>query len=243
MGNGPGKRTKVSVACLHQIALGILYFAYCIDMETGPARYNPMDAQRFDPLRRTNMRLVSLFKTGSSHLMRQDPCIRTEKTSASDAWPNHKVGSRPSLTDTCSTSATPVDVYHPADIVVTRTIIRPNPNPHRRPTRMLSRTQMVFKRMFSRAPSPASTYSFSPSSPSSASTRSTPPSRFKGLVLNCFSASSAFDSKADDMQMHRRERPVLLAIVKETRERYEDDQAFKEIVGSVIPAAGVRGGA
>ncbi|KAG1794114.1 uncharacterized protein HD556DRAFT_440091 [Suillus plorans] len=208
-------------------------------METGPARYNPMDAQRFDPLRRTNM----------------DPCIRTEKTSASDAWPNHKVvfdpvegkgsyleGSRPSLTDTCSTSATPVDVYHSADIVVTRTIIRPNPNPHRRPTRMLSRTQMVFKRMFSRSPSPTSTYSPSPSSSSSASTRSTPPSRFKGLVLNCFSTSSSFDSDIDDMEMHRRERPVLLAIVKETRERYEDDQAFKEIVGSVIPAAGVRDG-
>lgn len=44
------------------------------------------------------------------------------------------------------------------------------------------------------------------------------------------------------MEMHRRERPALLVIVKETKERYEDDQAFKEIMGSVIPAAGVRGG-
>ncbi|KAG2050247.1 hypothetical protein BDR06DRAFT_1011415 [Suillus hirtellus] len=225
-------------------------------MEMGPARYNPMDAQRFDPLRRTNMRLISLFKTGSSNLMtRQDPCIRTKQTSASDGWRNHKVvfdpverkgpdseGSRPSLTDTCSTSPTPFDVYHPADLVVTRTIIHPNPNPHRDPTRMLSRTQMVFKRMFSRSPPPTSTYSPSPSSSSSASPRSTPPPRFKGLVLNCFSTSSAFDSDVDDMEMHRRERPALLVIVKETKERYEDDQAFKEIVGSVIPAAGVRGG-
>jgi hypothetical protein len=45
------------------------------------------------------------------------------------------------------------------------------------------------------------------------------------------------------MEMHRRERPVLLVIVKETKERYEDDRAFKEIVASVCPAAGVRCGA
>jgi len=42
--------------------------------------------------------------------------------------------------------------------------------------------------------------------------------------------------------MHGKERPVLLVIVKETRERYEDDRVFKDIVGSVFPAAGMRGG-
>jgi hypothetical protein len=44
------------------------------------------------------------------------------------------------------------------------------------------------------------------------------------------------------MEMHREERPALLVIVKETRERYEDDRAFKEIVGSVFPPASARGG-
>lgn len=43
------------------------------------------------------------------------------------------------------------------------------------------------------------------------------------------------------MGKHKKRNAVLLVIVKETRERYEDDRAFKEIVGSVLPAAGVRG--
>lgn len=154
-------------------------------------------------------------------------------------------GSCPSPTDTCTTratSSTPDDVYDPVDIVVTRTIIQPDPNPRRGP-RMLSRPQMVVRRMFSRLPSSTNTYSLSQSSSSSVSPRSTPPSCFKSLVLqafNCLSTSSAFDSDVDDMKAHRM-RPVLLVIVKETREKYEDDRAFKEIVGTVFPAAGVRG--
>ncbi|KAG1882418.1 hypothetical protein F4604DRAFT_1743988 [Suillus subluteus] len=231
-------------------------------MEMGPARQNPLDAQRFDPLRRTRTRLVSLFNTGTSKLTGQGLCVRTERASVGDMWPDHEVvvdpfeggdsdleGSCPSppftsITNTCATSATPVDEYDHDDIVVTRTIIRPNP--HRGPTRMLSRTRMVLTRMFSRSPSPTSTCSPSPFSLPSASPRSTPLSRSTSLVLralNCFSTSSAFDNNADDTKIHRRERPMLLVIVKERRERYEDDRAFKEIVGSVFPAAGVRGGA
>ncbi|KAG1799531.1 hypothetical protein EV424DRAFT_1352321 [Suillus variegatus] len=187
----------------------------------GHADHNPMDAQRFDPLRRTNMRLVSLFKTHTSDLG-LGLCVRTEQTSVGDVRSDHEVvvglvegggfdleGSCPSPTDTCTTratSSTPDDVYDPVDIVVTRTIIQPDPNPRRGP-RMLSRPQMV------------------------------------SLVLqafNCLSTSSAFDSDVDDMKAHRM-RPVLLVIVKETREKYEDDRAFKEIVGTVFPAAGVRG--
>lgn len=231
-------------------------------MEMGAARYNPLDAQRFDPLRRTRIRLASLFNTDTSKLMmRQGLGVRTERASMGDMWPDHEVvvdpfegegsdlegscSSPPSTTDTCTTSPAPIDVYDHDDIVVTRTIIRPNPNPHRGPTRKPSRMQMVLTWMFSRLPSPTSTHSPCSSSSSSALHRSTPPSRSKSLVLqalNCFSTSSAFDSDEDDMEMHRMDRPVLLVIVKQTRERYEDDRAFKEIVGSVCPAAGVRGG-
>ncbi|KAG2037020.1 hypothetical protein BDR03DRAFT_982568 [Suillus americanus] len=230
-------------------------------MEMGPARHNPLDAQRFDPLPRTRTRLVSLFNTGTLKLTGQGLCVRTERASVCDMWPDNEVvvdpfeggdsdpeGSCPSppltsTTDTCATSATPVDEYDHDDIVVTRTIIRPDP--HRGPTRMLSRSRMVLTRMFSCSPSPTNTYSPSPYSSSSASPRFSPLSRSTSLVLralNCFSTSSAFDSDADDTKIHRRKRPVLLVIVKETRERYEDDRAFKEIVGSVFPAAGVRGG-
>lgn len=223
-------------------------------------RYNPLDAQRFDLLRRTRTRLVSLCNTSTSKLITgQGPCVRTER--ARDVWLDHKAvdtlegggsdleGSCSSCTstatvDTRATSPTPVDVYGHDDIVVTRTIIHPNPNPHRGTARTPSRMQ-VLTRMFSRWPSPARTYF--PSQPSSSvRPRSTPISRFTSRVLralNCFSTSSAFESDVDDIEMHRRKRPVLLVIVKETKERYEDDRAFKDIVASVCPAAGVRGGA
>ncbi|KAG2085062.1 hypothetical protein BD769DRAFT_1536551 [Suillus cothurnatus] len=226
-----------------------------MQMEIGLARCNPLDAQRFDPLQRTRTRLVSHFNTGTSKLMMgQGLCVRTKRASVGDMWPTHEVivdpelegsCSSPSTTDACATSPTHVDSYDHDDIIVTRTIIRPNPNPRRGPTHMLSRTRMMFARMFSCSSSPTSTYSPCPFSSSSASPRSTTFSRSKSLVLralNCFSTSSAFDSDVDDMEMHREERPALLVIVKETRERYEDDRAFKEIVGSVFPPAGVRGG-
>ncbi|KAG2088005.1 uncharacterized protein F5147DRAFT_55752 [Suillus discolor] len=160
------------------------------------------------------MRLASRFKTRTSDStpMRQGPCVKSEKTSASDVPPDHE-GSCPSPMDTCTThatSSTPDDVYDPVDIVVTRTIICPDSNSRGGP-RMLSRPQMVFRWMFSRSPSSTNTYSPSQSSSSSVSLRSTPPSRFASLVLralNCLSPSSAFDRDADDMKAHRTERPI-----------------------------------
>ncbi|KAG2752915.1 hypothetical protein P692DRAFT_20829815 [Suillus brevipes Sb2] len=220
-------------------------------MEMDHTRYNPLDAQRFDPLWRTRTRLISLFNTSASNLITgQGPCIRTERASARGGSDLEGSCSFPSCTststvDTRATSQMPVDIYSHDDIVVTRTIIRPNHNSRRGPARMPSRKQMVLTRMFSRWPSPTSTYSPSQSS-LSVRPRPTPPSRSTSLVLralNCFSTSSAFDSDVDDIEMHRRKRPVLLVIVEETKERYEDDRAFKEIVASVCPAAGVRGGA
>ncbi|KAG2067870.1 hypothetical protein BDR04DRAFT_823280 [Suillus decipiens] len=224
-------------------------------MEISPARHNPLDAQRFDPLRRTRIRLASLFSTSTSRLMmRQGLCARTNRPDVDGMGLDHEVlvdlfegegsdleGSctyspSTSTTDTCATSPTRVDVRDPVDIVVTHTIIRPNSNPHRGSTRTPSHMRMVLRRIFSRLPPPTSTYSPSPS----ASPRSTPRLTSPVLrALNCFNTSSAFDSDMDDIQIHKT-RPVLV-IVKETKERHEDDRAFKEIVGSVLPAAGVRG--
>ncbi|KAG1738277.1 hypothetical protein EDB19DRAFT_910117 [Suillus lakei] len=244
-------------------------------MEMGPAHHNPLDAQRFDPLRRTRTRLVSFFKTGSSKLMMEKGlCLGTERVSV---WLDHDAvvhplegggsdseGSCPSTpssssssistTDARTTSPTLVDMppsrtqqfdaYDRDDMVVTRTIIRPNPNSHHNPTCTPSRMRMVLARIFSRSSSPTTTHPPSPSSSSSALPRSTHPSRPTNRVLqalNCFSTSSTFDNDVDDMQVHERKRPVFQVIVVQTRERYEDDMAFKEIVGSVLPAAGVRG--
>ncbi|KAG1758677.1 hypothetical protein EDD22DRAFT_184067 [Suillus occidentalis] len=226
-------------------------------------RFNPLDAQRFDPLRRTRTRLVSIFNTSASKLITgQGPCVRTER--ARDLWLDHNAVdpfdegegsdleescSSPSCTstsivDTRANSPIPVDVYGHDDII-TRTIIRPNRNFHRGPAHTPSRIQMVLTRMSSRWPSATSTY-FPSQSSLSVRPRSSPPSRSMSLVLralNSFSTSSAFGSDVDDVEMHRRKRPVLLVIVEETKERYEDDRAFKEIVASVCPTAGVRGGA
>jgi hypothetical protein len=65
-------------------------------------------------------------------------------------------------------------------------------------------------------------------------------------ALNCFSTSSTFERDEDDVHIMESPRPVLQVIVTQTRERYEDDRAFKEIVGSVYPgpvAAAVGNGA
>lgn len=236
------------------------------------ARYDPMDAQRFDPLLRTSTRHNSLSKTSTEKLtMGQGLCVRTRpcglfsvRASVGGVWPDHEVvvvpleggdadsevsrSSTPSSTSTSTTyttasSAMPdeppshtqqVDVHERDDVVVTRTIIRPTPNPNRNPSRMPSRTHMRLPRMFSRSPSPTS----SPSSSLSALPRSNPPSRPTSPVLqalNCFSTSSTFERDEDDVHIIESPRPVLQVIVTQTRERYEDDRAFKEIVGSVYP--------
>ncbi|KAG2136481.1 uncharacterized protein EDB93DRAFT_779476 [Suillus bovinus] len=255
------------------------------------ARYDPMDAQRFDPLLRTSTRPNSFSKTGAEKsTMGQGLCVRTRpcglfpvRASVGGVWPDHEVvvvpldggeNSEASRSSTPSSSASTtygtasstmpdvppshtqqVDAYERDDVVVTRTIIRPNPNPNlnptpnpsRNPSRMPSRAQIRLPRMFSRSPSPSS----SPCSSLSALPRSNPPSRPTSPVLqalNCFSTSSTFERDEDDVHIAESPRPILQVIVTQTRDRYENDRAFKEIVGSVYPgpvvaAAGVGSGA
>ncbi|KAG1794123.1 uncharacterized protein HD556DRAFT_1443083 [Suillus plorans] len=174
-----------------------------------------MDAQRFDPLRHTNMisisfgfitlrfltlflvilqRLASLFKTRTSDStpMRPGPCVKSEKTSASDVRLDHKIvvdpvegkdpdlkGSCPSPKDTCTTRVTtPVDVHDSIDKVATHTITRSEPNPHGGAP-ILSVTEIVFRR----PPSRTNTSSPSPSQSSpSVSPRSIPPPGFNDSV-------------------------------------------------------------
>ncbi|KAG1867030.1 hypothetical protein C8R48DRAFT_142547 [Suillus tomentosus] len=126
-----------------------------------------MDAQRFNPLRRTSMRLASLFKTRTSDStpMRQGPCVKSEKTSTSDVRPDHEIvvdpvegkdsdlkGPCPSPKDTCITRVTtPVDIHDSVDKVATRTITRSEPNP-RGGAPIVSVTEIVYRR----PPSPQS---------------------------------------------------------------------------------------
>ncbi|KAG0700218.1 hypothetical protein DFH29DRAFT_1070258 [Suillus ampliporus] len=254
-----------------------------IDMKTDTkaARSDPMDAQRFDPLRRTNTKTTSPSKTDTSKLtMGQGLCVRTRpvRDAICGIWPDHEVVVVPlsgghgdedsqggstsrsststSTTDTGVSSLIPdvdmppshaqeVDVHDRDDIVVTRTVIRPNPNPNpnnRAPSRKPSRTQMRVARVFSRSPPPSTSHS--PSTSLCALPRSNPPSRPTSPVLralNCFSTSSAYESDVDDTHERGEGGPVLQVIVTQTRERYEDDRAFKEIVGRVYPGPGAVG--
>lgn len=247
-------------------------------------RYDPMEAQRFDPLLRTSTRPSSPSKTGTEKsTMGQGLCVRTRprvlfpvRASVGGVWPDHEVvvvpleggdtdseasrSSTPSSTSASTTYTTASSTMPDAppshtqqverdDVVVTRTIIRPNPtstpNLHHNPSRMPSRTQLRLPRMFSRSPSPSA----SPSSSLSALPRSNPPSRPTSPVLqalNCFNTSSIFERDEDNVHFAESPRPVLQVIVTQTRDRYENDRAFKEIVGSVYPgpvAAAVGSGA
>ncbi|KAG2047321.1 hypothetical protein BDR06DRAFT_976804 [Suillus hirtellus] len=134
------------------------------------------------------MRLASLFKTRTSDLtpIRQGPCVKSEKTSASDVRPDHEIvvdpvegkdsdlkGSCPSPKDTCTTRVTtPADTHDPVDKVSTHTITRSEPNP-RGGAPIVSVTEIVYRRP------PSHTNTSSPSqSSSSVSPQFIPPPGF-----------------------------------------------------------------
>lgn len=126
-----------------------------------------------------------------------------------------------SETSPSGSSSTPetrqVDTFDREDLIITRTIIRPT-------------TQSSIRTMFSRPSSPMVSRPTSP-----LSRPNTPVLQ----ALNCF-RPSAFEREVDDIQMERAivaTQPVLQVIVTQTREQYEQDLAFKEVVQEVYPEA------
>ncbi|KAF8554839.1 hypothetical protein OG21DRAFT_1508484 [Imleria badia] len=110
-----------------------------------------------------------------------------------------------------------VDTYDREDLIITRTIIRPT-------------AQTTIRGMFSRPSSPMV------SRPASPLFRPNTP---VFQALNCF-RPSAFERDVDDIQTERGmgvAQPVLQVIVTQTREQYEQDLAFKEVVQQVYPEA------
>ncbi|KAI9568910.1 hypothetical protein HD554DRAFT_686834 [Boletus coccyginus] len=110
-----------------------------------------------------------------------------------------------------------VDTFDREDLIITRTILRPA-------------TQSSIRGMFSRPSSP-----MVPRPTSPLSRPNTPVFQ----ALNCF-RPSAFEREVDDIQTERgmvAAQPVLQVIVTQTREQYEQDLAFKEIVQQVYPEA------
>ncbi|KAH0829053.1 hypothetical protein J3R83DRAFT_2510 [Lanmaoa asiatica] len=237
------------------------------------ARYEAMDYQRFDPMRRkktlssipvistkgdmgqflrrlsqpelppsgvvggiwSDHELVLVPLDVSSH---RDSIVSGLAASLSSASTSESTASM-SLSSTASSSyfTTPsptaesgletspsgthqVDTFDREDLIITRTIIRPF-------------TQSPIRGMFSRPSSPMV------SRPTSPLSRPTTP---VFQALNCF-RPSAFEREVDDMQTERATaatQPVLQVIVTQTREQYEQDLAFKEVVQEVYPEASRR---
>lgn len=129
-------------------------------------------------------------------------------------------GSETSPSGSPSTGLRQVDTFDREDLIITRTIIRPA-------------TQSTIRGMFSRPSSPM----FSrPTSPLSR------PNTPVFQALNCF-RPSAFEREVDGIQTERgmvATQPVLQVIVTQTREQYEQDLAFKEVVQEVYPEASRR---
>lgn len=114
-----------------------------------------------------------------------------------------------------------VDTFDREDLIITRTVIRPA-------------TQTPIRGMFLRPSSPMVSR---PTSPHSR------PNTPVFQALNCF-RPSAFEREVDDMQTERAmvaAQPVLQVIVTQTREQYEQDLAFKEVVQEVYPEASRHG--
>lgn len=117
-----------------------------------------------------------------------------------------------------STGSRQVETYDREDLIITRTIIRPATH------------ASTLRGMFSRPSSPL----FSrPTSPLSR------PNTPVFQALNCF-RPGGFERDVGDAQTERRAlatQPVLQVIVTQTREQYEQDRAFKEVVQEVYPEA------
>jgi len=56
-------------------------------------------------------------------------------------------------------------------------------------------------------------------------------------ALNCFRSSSCFESDLASDYVEQDTRPALQVIVTQTREQFEEDIAFKQLVETVYPAA------
>ncbi|KAF9222460.1 hypothetical protein BS17DRAFT_190668 [Gyrodon lividus] len=234
------------------------------------ARYEAMDAQRFDPMCRkkihSNLAIDSSKKDMGQFLRKvsqpellssgevggmwsdhelvmvpievspaRDLAPSTFSDSASDsssAFSASLASSRSSSTyfttpsptaendleTGCPAGSRQVDTFDREDLIITRTILRPPQSP--------------IKGIFSRPSSPIASR---PGSPFSL------PMTPVLQALNCFSTST-FEQDLDDIQAGRAKQPathpVLQVIVTQTREQYEQDMAFKELVQEVYPEAG-----
>ncbi|KIJ66063.1 hypothetical protein HYDPIDRAFT_27263 [Hydnomerulius pinastri MD-312] len=162
---------------------------------------------------------ASIFSDSESDSTSRSSASSSSAESSSSYFTTPSATAEGDSENSCPSGSRQVDVFDRDDLIITRTIIRPSP-------------QSPIKGLFSRPSSPIS------SRPGSSLCRPTSPIL---QALNCFS-TSAFERDVDDVQAERANQmarqPVLQVIVTQTREQYEQDMAFKELVQEVYPEAG-----
>ena len=156
--------------------------------------------------------------TSESESVPSTPSSASSSSYFTTSSPNLAEGAlETSPSGTSSSGSRQVDTFDREDLIITRTVIRPA-------------TQSAIRGMFSRPSSPMVSR---PASPLSR------PNTPVFQALNCF-RPSAFEREVDDIQTERAmgtAQPVLQVIVTQTREQYEQDRAFKEVVQEVYPEA------
>ncbi|KAG9312240.1 hypothetical protein JVU11DRAFT_7539 [Chiua virens] len=148
--------------------------------------------------------------SSSSYFTTPSPTAETETETG--AHLNMSLASSPRS----SPGSRQVDTFDRDDLIVTRTVIRPT----------------APRGMFSRPSSPPISRRPTPTSPLSR------PNTPVFQALNCF-RSGAFENEWDNVRTGATQ-PVLQVIVTQTREQYEQDLAFKEVVHEVCPEASGR---
>ncbi|KAI6148439.1 hypothetical protein BKA82DRAFT_11960 [Pisolithus tinctorius] len=230
----------------------------------GAPRCVAMDAQRFDPMRRTKKPLNFAAITGNEDMGQMLSKLLRTSTQMEDAvggiWEDHELVFVPielcSRTDTLTSSAlgsssmsssssestTPTTASYgtsPSSSFGSDNGTSTTP-PSSRHTEEHERDNLVITRTILRPAPPSMSASISPRPPSLIPTRSSLPLlRPLNLVLRAFSCISGrtFDDLPAREPEYVARRPVLQVIVTQTREQYEHDMAFKEAAQEICPEA------
>ncbi|KAH7883319.1 hypothetical protein F5I97DRAFT_225769 [Phlebopus sp. FC_14] len=232
------------------------------------SRYEAMDAQRFNPMRRTTTRPFLPIKTTEKDMGQLFGRASRPELPPNEAvggiWNDHELvfvpiqvsptgasetSSSDPESDTSATSSSHESSSYfttPSDASVIGSSNTSPPSASRQ-VDVFDRDDLIVTRTIIR-PTPRSpvTGLFSGPSGPIASRPNSPFSRPTSPImraLNCFNPS-AFERDVDSVQAERVEplsrQPVLQVIVTQTREQYEQDMAFKEAVQEIYPEASGR---
>lgn len=222
-----------------------------------------MDAQRFDPMRRTKKPLNFAVVTGNEDMGQTLSKLLRASTQMDDAvgglWEDHELvfvplelcypagtwipsalgsnsvssSSSDSATSTTASYATSASSFNGDDTSSTTPPSSRHIEEHERDNLVITRTVL--------RPKPQSTGAdISSQPPSLISTRSSlrimRPLTLVFKAFSCISGRTFVDLPARKPE-HQARQPVLQVIVTQTREQYEHDMAFKEAVQEIYPEA------